>query len=122
MNNPSPKDLFRQSVNRCTQSDAFVPSFYKRFLASSDEIRNNFQTADFARQIKMIIASLKLSANAMTGDPDSLRELNERAESHDRHRVDIKPEFYVFWRGALITTAKEFDAQWNDQFSRQQDF
>lgn len=115
MSNPSPKDLFLQSLNRCTLSDAFVSSFYKRFLSSSEEIRNKFKKTDFERQNKLIIASLKLSANALTGDPYSLYELNERAESHDRHHLNIRPELYVFWREALITTAKEFDDQWNDQ-------
>jgi hemoglobin-like flavoprotein len=115
MSDQTPKNRFLESLDRCALSDEFVPSFYKRFLSSSDEIRNKFQTTDFERQNKMLLASLRLTANATAGDPDSLRELGERAESHDRHHLNIRPELYEFWRDSLIATAKGFDEHWDDQ-------
>ena len=115
MDNPSPKNIFLQSLDRCAISDKFIPSFYKRFLSSSEEIRSRFQTTDFERQNKMIMASLRLTANATVGDPDSLRELGERAESHDRYHLNIEPRLYEFWCVALISTAREFDEQWSEE-------
>ena len=43
MQEKSPKDLFLESLDRCTQFEDFVPSFYKRFMASSDEIQKKIQ-------------------------------------------------------------------------------
>ena len=50
----------------------------------------------------------------MAGEFKSLRELRERAETHDRNHLDIKPELYELWLDAMIKTAREYDNQWND--------
>ncbi len=63
----------------------------------------------------MLLRSLKLAAGATSGDPESLRELNERAETHDRHHLDIQPKHYEAWRTTIIETAKEFDPSWNEE-------
>ncbi|MCA8883181.1 MAG: globin, partial [Rhodobacteraceae bacterium] len=60
-----------------------------------------------------LLHSLNLSAGAVSGEPFALRELKERAESHDRHHLNIEPHLYDFWLNALIETAREFDDKWN---------
>lgn len=62
----------------------------------------------------MLLGSLRLSAGAANGEPESLAELTERAETHDRQHLDIKPELYDLWLDNLIITAQEFDSEWND--------
>jgi hypothetical protein len=42
----------------------------------------------------MLRRSLKLSAGATEGESAALAELKERAETHDRNHLDIKPELY----------------------------
>ncbi len=114
MDEPTPKELFLQSLSRCTAAENFIPSFYDRFLNSSDDVREKSQHTDFERQNRMLLRSLKLAAAATSGDPEGLRELRERAETHDRYHLNIEPKFYYLWRSAIIDTASETDALWND--------
>lgn len=109
-----PKDIFLESLERCSQDEKFIPSFYERFLSSSDKIRQKFIFTDFEVQNRMLLRSLKLVSAATEGDQAGLRELTERAETHDRNHLDIDPRLYDFWKDAVIETAKEFDNQWNE--------
>ncbi len=114
MNDRTPKDRFLDSLDRCAESEKFIPAFYARFIAASDEIGEKFKDTDFERQNRMLLRSLRLAAGATAGDSNALRELTERAETHDRHHLDIAPRLYDYWLSALIETASEFDGQWND--------
>ena len=105
----SHKSIFLASLDRCTESEEFVPAFYQRFMDSSEDVRWRFRNTDFEKQNQMLVNSLKLVAAATSGDRDGLRELRERAETHDRHHLDIKPELYEFWLESLVATASEFD-------------
>ena len=60
----------------------------------------------------MLRRSLELMASATAGDPDGLRELSERAETHSRAKLNIRPELYTLWLDALIETAKGTDPEW----------
>lgn len=108
------KDLFLTSLNRCSESEDFIPSFYENFFETSQAVRNKFLRTDFEKQNEMLIGSLKLAAEATIGTPEALRELKERAESHDRYHLNIKPELYDLWLDSIITTARSFDPQWNE--------
>lgn len=110
--------MFHRSLARCASDERFIPSFYERFLASSDEVRSKFVDTDFERQNAMLLKSLRLSVGATEGDPAALREMKERARSHDRRHLDIKPELYQYWLRSLIATASDFDAKWDYDVER----
>jgi len=112
-NKPTPREVFLASLLRCLQAGDFAGAFYERFLASSDVIAAKFARTDMARQRHMLIASLKLTAGATEGDPAALKELRERAETHDRDHLNIRPESYDYWRAALIETAIAYDPKWD---------
>lgn len=114
MSESLPKNLFLHSVARCTANDAFIPAFYDRFLSTSDEIRDKFHSTDFERQNKMLLRSIRLSAEATAAKPESLQELRERSRTHDRRHLNIEPHLYQFWLDAMIETAKEFDEEWDE--------
>lgn len=118
MAEPSPKDIFIRSLNRCLSSDEFIPKFYERFLGSSEEIKDKFKLTDFEKQNKMLQRSLELCAGATSGDQDSLREMNERAETHNRYNLNIEPHFYDIWFESLIANASDFDDQWDDTIEK----
>lgn len=116
MNEPvSHRDLFLASLDRCIESEEFVPAFYKRFLATSEDVEWKFRNTDFELQNKMLVRSLRLVAAATKGEREGLQELRERSETHDRHHLNIKPELYDVWRDAVIETAREYDWQWSVQ-------
>lgn len=108
------KDVLLQSLERCSQDESFIPAFYDRFLATSDEVREKFKHTDFQKQNQMLIRSLKLAANATSGDPEALREIRDRAETHDRHNLNIEPKLYELWLASVIKTASEFDSEWDE--------
>ena len=114
MDEPTPKELFLQSVVRCVASDAFFLEFYERFLATSDDVRKKFRFTDFEKQTEMLRRSLELTAGATAGAPEALREINERARTHDRHHLNIEPGLYDVWLATIIETARDFDDQWDE--------
>ncbi len=109
------KKLFIDSLDRCAVSEDFIPSFYEHFLAVSDEISEKFRNTDFELQNRMLLKSLRLSADATSGVPEALKELRARAESHDRYHLNIEPRFYEHWLSAVVETASDFDPKWNDE-------
>ncbi len=114
MSETTPKTRFLESLERCSSKEGFVHAFYERFLSSSDEIRIKFLFTNFEKQEKMLLRSLQLTAGATSGDPAALREMRERAETHDRNHLNIKPHLYPLWKEALITSAQEFDPHWDE--------
>ncbi|QDU08373.1 globin [Gimesia aquarii] len=110
----TPKDQFLQSLDRCMEQEGFIPAFYDRFLSTSAEIRDKFHNTDFEQQNKMLLRSLRLAAGATAGDPESLRELRERARTHDRNHLNIEARLYDIWLEAVIETVQEFDEEWNE--------
>ena len=115
MEEATPKEIFLISLNRCLAQDSFIPTFYEKFLASSEEVRKKFRFTDFEKQSKMLARSLQLSAGATSGDVESLREISERAKTHDRYHFDIKPHLYDLWLDTLIATAQDIDELWDEK-------
>lgn len=109
------KDRFLSSLERCSSNEKFIPTFYDRFLGTSEAIRAKFANTDFEKQNQMLLRSLKLAAGATSGDAKSLREIRERAESHNRKNLNIEPRFYDVWLESVIATASECDPVWNDE-------
>lgn len=93
----------------------FISHFYSRFLSSSDEVRHKFAMTNFDDQEKRLARSLRILGAAIGGDPAALRHLAARAESHDRHHLDIRIELYDLWRESLLATVAEFDPHWSDE-------
>jgi len=118
VNELTPKDEFMESLHRCSSIDQFIPAFYERFMASSDDVRHKFRFTSFEKQNSMLLRSLKLAAGATEGEPDALAELKERAETHDHNHLNIKPELYDLWLDTLVATAEEFDSDWDDSVER----
>lgn len=108
-----PKDLFLESLSRCRAAADFLPRFYDRFLACSEDIRSKFRATDFKQQIRRLDRSLELIALATAGDPEGLREIKERAETHDRHHLDIAPRLYADWLESIVATAADYDEMWD---------
>ena len=114
MNKLPPKERFLASLDRCSNDESFIPSFYDRFLGHSEEIREKFAHTDFDKQNQMLLRSLRLSAGATAGQPESLREIRERAVTHNRQHLNIEPRLYETWLTTVVNTAREFDPEWDD--------
>ena len=114
MKEPTSTELFLHSVTRCLTHETFIHAFYLRLFDASEEIRAKFRFTDLEKQNAMLRRSLLLCAEATAGRTEALREVNERATTHDRHHLDIQPHLYAVWIDTIVTTARDFDLQWND--------
>lgn len=118
MQKPSTKELFIGSLERCSKSKRYMPTFYHRFLSISDDIGDKFRHTNFEHQNQMLLHSLRLAAYVAAGQPEALRELRERAMTHDRRHLNIEPRLYDLWRASLIETSRQFDDQWDEDIEK----
>ncbi len=59
--------------------------------------------------------TLRILASAVAGEPDGLRDLTARAESHGRYRLNVTPDMYELWTAAIVATAREHDDAWSPE-------
>ena len=104
---------FLDSLERCARSKEFIPTFYANFMSSSEEVREKFLHTNFDRQNSMLLNSLRLASEAVAGNPEGLKELRQRGETHSRNHLKIEPRFYELWLESLITAAHQFDELWD---------
>lgn len=101
---------FVGSLERCTAKPDFEERFYQTFLASSPKVAEKFANTDFEKQKRALRASFNTMLLAVTdGEGGPEKHLNELAERHSRHQLDIGAELYDYWLDSLLATVKEFD-------------
>ena len=106
-------ETFLASLKRCLAAPAFLESFYSRFTASSEEVREKFRNTDMKRQARVLEDSLYVVANAVQGRENSIarQALPALAARHSRQDLDIPPRLYDQWIECLVETAREHDPQ-----------
>lgn len=107
-----PKDVFLESIERCLASESFISDFYTRFLAQSQSVRDRFACTDMTLQAQKLANMLRLLASAVAGESEALKQLNERAETHSRKKLNITPDMYELWSSSILATAREHDGMW----------
>jgi hemoglobin-like flavoprotein len=106
-------ERFEESLRRCNADPKFLDRFYERFLGSSPKVRRKFAGTDFARQKRMLQASLQMLMVAAQGNPDSVAPYLDRvAARHGAADMAIGAEFYDLWLDALLATVHETDPDW----------
>jgi hemoglobin-like flavoprotein len=110
--------VFSDSVGRILRlegtGEAFFADFYRRFVASSEEVAEKFKNTDMAKQRKMLKSSFfhMLSFSVSNDVPEFLAQI---AETHRRSNYDIRPALYDLWLECLIATAKQHDSLFSDE-------
>ena len=110
-----PKDVFLESIDRCMANDDFITEFFHRFISSSEEVRKKFKYTDISHLSWMLVRSVRIASGAIDGNPTALNELRQRAESHDRHHLNIEPKLYDLWLEAFVETARQYDPLWTEE-------
>lgn len=72
-----------------------------------------FATTDFARQKEALRLSLRMMAMASVGGDAADLYLEYIARHHDRHHLNIEPEYYDLWLEALVDTVRECDPEFD---------
>lgn len=105
----------RQSLRRCSSNPRFMDVFYDNFLASSDEVAEQFANTDFDRQKEMLNKSLHMIVLACGGHDEGDAYLLEIAKRHGRDDLKIKPELYDLWLASLMATVQEIDPEYTPE-------
>jgi hemoglobin-like flavoprotein len=111
---PTDLELFDDSLSRCYASPRFLERFYELFLEASPEARAKFAGTDFARQRRMLKASLVLMMVGAGGKPEGLVHMERIAAVHGKAGHDIPAHLYDVWLDCLLQAVCEFDAQCDD--------
>ena len=106
-----PREAVLHSLER--SGEALTTVFYRRFIASSEEVKRRFAGTDMKRHEKKVAKTLRLAIDVVLNDPASLAELTRQAELHNRHHLDIRPELYDFWLEALVAAVEDCDPRFN---------
>jgi len=111
------RDAFLASYNRCRASPGFLDDFYRRFVASSEEVRAKFAGTDMKRQVRMLDDSLLVIAVAVQGKGGSLArgDLPRIAARHSSQDLDIRPALYDLWLECLIEAVRAHDPQFTGE-------
>ena len=108
--------LFLDSFERSIQNDQFIKAFYDIFLDSSVEIPTFFVGTNFAKQRRVLKASLfeMIAASARrTIDLSALSALTQR------HReLKVQPHHYELWLDSLISAVEKCDPYFNPEVAQ----
>jgi hemoglobin-like flavoprotein len=112
-------ETFEASLQRCNASHGFLDFFYRRFLASSPEVREKFANTDFVHQKRALRASLHLMLLAAEDEKKGPeRYLSDLARRHSRKELDIGAGLYDDWLDSLLDTVRVCDPHYNPEIER----
>ncbi len=113
------QDLVRASFDRCEAAEDFAEQFYGLFLESSPELAPLFAKTDFAKQRKLLRATVYIMVTRSVEDPQAKEALERIGHSHARLELDIRPELYELWLDSLCETVKRMDPEWTPEIERE---
>lgn len=106
------------SYQRCIRSEGFTDTFYRLFLASSNEVKVKFQFTDMVHQKLMLRQSLLTMVLFSQNQDGTHAELMELAGRHDRNHADIPPHLYELWLDTLCIAVEQHDPEFTPQIEQ----
>ncbi len=107
-------DVVNRSFGRCCSSDGFFDTFYTILKNSHPEIPEMFARTDFKKQNDHLRVGLGMMLMFDHG-ADAARQVVARIrESHARHRLNVRPEFYDCWIASLMGACAEHDPAFSE--------
>jgi len=101
------------SFGRCCNSAGFFDSFYTILKGSHPDIPKMFANTDFTKQNELLRVGLEVMLMFDHGGEAARQVLAQIRESHCRHRLDVKPEFYDCWVDSLMQACAKHDAEFS---------
>lgn len=105
----------QSSFKRCEATGDFVDAFYSIFLGTSDEVSSMFSETDFAKQHKLLRATVFMMVTRDISEPKAAEAIERIGHSHSISQLDIRPELYELWLDSLCATVKQLDPDWSDE-------
>jgi truncated hemoglobin YjbI len=105
---------YSRVLNQPRRAEAFVDTFYQKFIASSQAVSKKFEGVDMERQKRVLRRSLGHLSTFFI-DETAGSELETLAEMHSRREKDIEPALYDLWLECLIESLREHDPDFDDE-------
>jgi len=105
----------KESFERCDELGLFSDTFYDIFMSKSDEVKLFFKDTDFAKQKKLLRATVKVLVSNDLEDSRTKKILEDIAKTHNRTGYDIAPKFYKLWLDSLCETIARHDPEYSDE-------
>lgn len=88
-----------------------ITSFYHHLMFSSEEIREHFKYVDLEVQSENLSRAIVMSFLNYDDKEHatSSKILNNVRDSHNRHKLAVKPELYDIWLKCLIDVVEVLD-------------
>ncbi|MCM8857590.1 MAG: globin [Candidatus Thiodiazotropha sp.] len=106
-------EIFRQSLQRVTASEAFFDRFYDNFISQSEEIAAFFQNRDMLQLKKKLRETLHMLAESAEGRPGLGLYIEMLGRIH--HRLNVQRRHFTMWEEALLDAVKTYDEEFSDQ-------
>ena len=110
-----PNALVRDSFKRCEAAGDFAKEFYAVFLNASPEIAPHFAATDFAKQRKLLRATVYILVTRDVDDPQAFAALERIGRSHSRSELNIRPALYDLWLDSVCSTVTRLDPDWTPE-------
>lgn len=99
-------DSYQAVLGDDERAEVFWDLFYRNFLKRSDAIKSRFSNTDLKKQARMVRVSLNYIVNFFVTKRSS-DYLEKIALLHGKTNLNILPEMYDEWIGALMETLLE---------------
>jgi hemoglobin-like flavoprotein len=107
--NERDRELFNDSLERCSGGRRFLDRFYELFATSSVDVAAKFANTDFHVQKRAVRVSFYMIMSAIEQKPEGHVHLERIAARHSRKGLDIRPQLYDQWLECLIQAVRECD-------------
>jgi len=108
----------RLSYGRAISKRQFLDRFYDLFMSSSPIVERKLASTDIAKQQELLSQAVNMVILFPQGNKIARNAINRIRQSHNRDRLDIRPEYYRFWIDSLIVALSEYDPDFNDELDR----
>ncbi len=99
------------SYGRCCNHEVFFEDFYKTLMDKSEDVRAMFANTDMVEQRRLVRAGLMWLIMYAQGSEGS--KIDNLARTHDRHHMNVHPDYYRFWVDALMETVAKYDPKYD---------
>lgn len=100
----------KASFARCAAlGDEFFDSFYANLVDRETAIGQMFAETDMQKQNQLIEEGITHLIAYAQGDGEAETRIRELGRTHNRHFINVRPEFYPLWEESLLNALREHD-------------
>ena len=115
---PEKLETVKESFGRCALKKGFFDDFYSNLQASSPEIPPYFTDVDMDKQKRNLREGISFMLLFAEQNDSGKLAIDKVASVHDSRNINVRPELYRYWVGALIETIKKYDHRFTEEVEK----